>query len=74
MAREWLSKHFQIKPEVKQIFDDLEAFKNFCRDYGYPYDERQLYNERGAYGEFLKLKQGKEPWDQWRTPRRDRAQ
>jgi hypothetical protein len=72
MAQEWLQKYLRMKPEVAQIFSDLEAYKQFCVDYGYPYDERNLYNERSPYGEFLKMKKGREPWDQWRTPRRER--
>jgi hypothetical protein len=62
-----------MKPEVEQIFEDLEVYNQFCRDYGYPYDERDLYHERGPYGEYLKMVRGREPWDQWRTPKRDRT-
>lgn len=73
MARPWLKKYLRMKPEVAQIFDDLEVYQKFCRDYGYVYDERHLYNERSpAYGEFMKMVKGREPWDQWRSPRRDR--
>lgn len=72
MAQEWLKKYLRIKPEVNQIFDDLDNYKRFCQDYGYVYDERHLYNERSPYGEFVKMTKGKEPWDQWRTPPRKR--
>ena len=70
MAQEWLKKYLRLKPEVKQIFEDLEVYHQFCRDYGYPFDERDLYKERGPYGEFIKMTKGREPWDQWRTPKR----
>lgn len=70
MAQEWLRKYLRIKPEVAQIFDDLEVYQQFCRDYGYPYDERDLYKDRSPYGEFNKMRKGREPWDQWRSPRR----
>ena len=73
MAQEWLKKYLRLKPEVRDIFDDLDEYLKFCRNYGYPYDEKDLYNERTAYGELLKLKRGREPWDQWRTPKRDRT-
>ena len=35
-----------IKPNPKttQILDDLEKFLNFCVDYGYRYNESDLYN------------------------------
>jgi hypothetical protein len=69
----WLGKYLKLKPEVEQIFEDLEVYEQFCRDYGYVFDERHLYSERSpAYSEFLKMKRGREPWDQWRTPRRPR--
>jgi len=30
-----------------------------------------LYNERTpAFNEFVKFSKGREPWDQWRTPKR----
>ena len=70
MAQEWLKKYLRIKPEVEQIFEDLELYFQFCRDYGYFYDESHLYNEYTSYGEFVKMTKGREPWDQWRTPRR----
>jgi hypothetical protein len=70
MAQEWLKKYLRMKPEVTQIFDDLDAYRQFCADYGYPFDERDLYKERGGYAEFLKMARGREPWDQWRTPKR----
>jgi len=69
---EWLTKYLRMKPEVKQIFDDLEVYHQFCRDYGYSYDERDLYKDRGPYSEYMKMVRGREPWDQWRTPKRDR--
>ena len=70
MAQEWLKKYLRLKPEVEQIFEDLERYHQFCKNYGYPYDERDLYHERGPYGEYLKMVRGREPWDQWRTPKR----
>jgi hypothetical protein len=69
---EWLTKYLRMKPEVKTIFEDLEVYKQFCIDYGYPYDEKHLYNERTPYGEYVKMTKGREPWDQWRTPKRER--
>ena len=28
--------------QVKQIFDDLDNYRNFCRDYGYRFNEADL--------------------------------
>jgi len=74
MAQEWLKKYLRMKPEVLNIFEDLENYQRFCQDYGYPFDEKTLYNERAPspYGEYIKMLKGREPWDQWRTPRRER--
>ncbi len=70
----WLKKYLRMKPEVQNIFEDLENYRQFCKDYGYVYDERHLYNERSPYGEFVKMTKGREPWDQWRSPRRPRRE
>ncbi len=46
--------YFADNPQVVQIFDDLEKFKNFCRFEGYKFNERDLYNEQSrAYKAFL---------------------
>jgi len=73
MANENLKKYLTMKNEVKNIFEDLEVYKQFCVDYGYVYDERHLYNERTPYGEFVRYSKGKEPWDHWRSPNRERT-
>jgi 3-hydroxy-3-methylglutaryl CoA synthase len=38
-----LKRFFQMKPEVNEIFTDLEAYLNYCRDNMLKYDERDLY-------------------------------
>jgi len=64
-----------MKPEVTNIFDDLDLYKNFCINYGYVFDESHLYNERNSsYSEYLKYVRGREPWDHWRTPKRERTE
>jgi hypothetical protein len=63
----WLIKYLTMKPEVNKIYEDLDRFRTFCVDYGYVYNEADLYNERAvAYGEFLRLERGKWARDQWR--------
>jgi hypothetical protein len=73
MADANLKKYLVMKNEVRNIFEDLEVYKQFCVDYGYVYDERHLYNERTPYGEFVRYQNGKTPWDHWRSPRRERT-
>lgn len=53
-------------PRVQAIFDDLENYLEFCRDYGYRYDERDLYNWKSyAFQQFNKVVQGKLAKDMW---------
>lgn len=54
------------KVRIKQIFEDLENYLNFCRDFGYKFDEADLYNNRSfAYRQFNKFVAGKEARDMW---------
>lgn len=57
-----------IKPNPKatQVLDDLEQFLEFCRDYGYKFNEADLYNWKSyAYQQFNKLQQGKSVKNMW---------
>jgi hypothetical protein len=57
-----------IKPnhKVKQIFEDLEEYLNFCRSYGYKFNEGDLYNWKSyAYQQFNKFLQKKNVKDMW---------
>ena len=53
-------------PRVTATFDDLAQYLDFCRNYGYRYDERDLYNWKSyAYQQFNKFLQGKPAKDMW---------
>lgn len=53
-------------PRVTQIFEDLEQFLLFCQDYGYKYNEADLYNWKSyAFQQFSKYSQGKFAKDMW---------
>jgi hypothetical protein len=65
MAAKWLKKYLTMKPEVAQIFEDLERYRDFCVKYGYPYDERHLYNTNTPWGEFDRAQRGKWPRMNW---------
>jgi hypothetical protein len=57
-----------IKPNARtsQILDDLEKFLDFCRSYGYRYNEADLYNFKSyAYQQYHKFTQGKNVKDMW---------
>ncbi len=53
-------------PKVQQIFDDLEKFLDFCRNYGYRYNEADLYNWKSySWQQFNKFTQHKNVKDMW---------
>lgn len=57
---------FQPNPRVQQLFEDLDKFKEFCVNFGYKYDESELYDMRSyACRQFNKFITGKVPKDQW---------
>lgn len=75
MANEHLSKYFRMSKEVRNLFDDLDEYLEFCKKQGYVYDEAHLYNEKTPWGEMQRVKAGKHPKDNWspypKTERRD---
>ena len=57
-----------IRPNarVQAIFEDLEQYLRFCQDFGYRYNEADLYNWKAyAYQQFNKHMQGKFAKDMW---------
>lgn len=49
-----------------QVFDDLDRFLAFCRDYGYVYNEEELYSNRSAaWRQFQRFEAGKSARNQW---------
>lgn len=54
------------KVKIKQIFNDLENYLDFCKDFGYKYDEADLYNNRSyVFRQFTKFVAGKDVRDMW---------
>jgi len=53
---------------VEDVFNDLEAYSQFCKDYGYKIRLDDLYNMKSyPFQQFNKMKQGKNFKDQWRA-------
>jgi len=57
---------FKPNPRVAEIFNDLDKFLEFCQDYGYRYNESDLYNFKSyAWQQFNKFTQGKNAKNMW---------
>ena len=51
---------------TRQVFDDLDTYLTFCRDFGYRFDERDLYNNKSyVYRQYQKFVVGKPVKNQW---------
>jgi len=61
-----MSKKTYNNPRVSQVFNDLESYLDFCRSYGYRFNESDLYNMQSyPFQQFNKFRQGKNFKDQW---------
>jgi hypothetical protein len=60
-------------PKVNQIFNDLGEYLEFCKDYGYKFDENDLYSTRSyvwrQYQKFVTGKFFKDMWELDAKPR-----
>ena len=57
---------FRPNPRVTEIFNDLEQYEEFCKDYGYRYNEADLYNFKSyAWQQYTKYTQGKNAKNMW---------
>lgn len=50
---------------ANQIFEDLDRYRDFCRDHGYRFDERDLYRRNTAYGQYERLLRGDPVVNHW---------
>jgi len=59
----WLNKYLTMKPEVSKIFDDLEAYHNWCRLELRPFNPAELYKKDSPnYGSYLYSKRPRRPY------------
>lgn len=57
---------FKSNFKTNAVFDDLEQFLCFCQNFGYKFNEADLYNWKSyAYQQFNKHLQGKPAKDMW---------
>jgi len=59
-------REFRPNPRALSIMDDLDSFREFCVDYGYRYNEADLYNFKAyAWQQYNKFTQGKNAKNMW---------
>jgi hypothetical protein len=58
--------NFQPNARVHAIFDDLEKYRDFCVEYGYRFNEAELYSTKSyVFRQYTKLLQGKPIKNMW---------
>lgn len=63
MAKAKLNSVFSTE---NRVFNDLENYLDFCKDYGYKFDESTLGDMRSyVFQQFSKFSSGKNFKDQW---------
>ena len=56
----------RVNPRALQAFEDLSTYLEFCVDYGYRYNEADLYNFKSyAWQQYNKFTQGKNAKNMW---------
>jgi hypothetical protein len=59
-------QYFKPNARALAIQDDLDKFLSFCQDYGYRYNEADLYNFKSyAWQQYNKFIQGKNAKNMW---------
>ena len=57
-------RYFDRRPDIVKIFDDLEAYLNFCRIELLPFNEADLYNKGSrTWQSYEKSHRPKKPWN-----------
>jgi|TARA_B110000211_G_C13519277_1_gene310191 hypothetical protein len=56
----------QANPKAQAALAELGTFLDFCRDFGYKFNEADLYNFKSyAWQQYNKFTQGKNARDMW---------
>jgi len=59
-------QQYRPSPRALAVQDDLAKFLEFCREYGYRYNENDLYNFKSyAWQQYSKSTQGKNVKNMW---------
>lgn len=56
-----------------KVFEDLDNYRDFCRDYGHVFNEKHLYNHSTAWGQYVRLRRGERVLNNWQRDSRPQA-
>ncbi len=59
----WLKKYLRMTPEVSKIYNDLDAWMNYCRFRMIKFDEADLYKSP-EYREWQERRKKRQQWQQ----------
>ena len=59
----WLKKYLRMSPEVSKIYNDLDAWLNYCRFRMIKFDEADLYKS-AEYREWQERRKKRQQWQQ----------
>ena len=59
----WLKKYLRMSPEVAKIYNDLDAWQNYCRFRMIKFDEADLYRSP-EYKEWQERRKKRQQWQQ----------
>ena len=60
----WLKKYLRMSPEVTKIYNDLDAWLNYCRFRMIKFDEADLYKSV----EYREWQERRKKLQQWQQP------
>lgn len=59
-----------MKDQMTKLFDDLDNYRNFCREYGYVFNEAHLYKGDTPWGQYSRWRRGDRVVDNWKKDSR----
>ena len=58
-------------PTVNKVFDDLDSYRDFCREFGHVFKESDLYNYKSnSYHQYERYRRGQKVSNNWKEDRR----
>jgi hypothetical protein len=57
-------------PDINKIFDELDTYKEFCKEFGHVFNEAHLYDSRTSWGQYERYRRGQRVTNNWKEDRR----